>query len=314
MSYQAVEAVFKHSRSQGSDQQVLVFLAHKAQVDGTDAHPSLAEIVEATHLHKDTVISAIRRLKEAGEIAYERGGGKGKRSRYHLLIMDGPAADTVRPGLTESGTGGARDTVGTVRNGLTVSGKNEAADTVGNDLTDPTVYGADTVMPGLTANSRSHLENPTTTIPPEVDEESRAANDALVVVVDEREEGKTPSRTLVEEMTALGMTPSIAERLAVKFDADRISRQIAFHRADIRAGVEMRNSGGRLRERIEKDWSPPPAAVPGPKGTRSPAQVKGYPLPSPSGADPRVSYSGPTTSGPPASPQSIRDILKNSGL
>lgn len=86
----AVDWVWDHSRAQGVDKLVLLYIARRADhKTGADAFPALATIADGTGLGQRTVRDALERLQASGEIEVQlRRDSRGRRtSSLYRLVM-----------------------------------------------------------------------------------------------------------------------------------------------------------------------------------------------------------------------------------
>ena len=83
MSNIALSWAFKCHVGNASAKAVLVYLADRADDDGTAAYPKIATIVNVTELSERTVRTALKTLQERGFI---RRGGLGRGLRIFALI------------------------------------------------------------------------------------------------------------------------------------------------------------------------------------------------------------------------------------
>lgn len=96
MSGRLMERAFDASRGlQHAPARVLFVLARYANDDGSNCFPSLETIAAGSNMLKRAVIRCIAQLCAAGLVEEEKGGGRGKVSRYRLTF--GPAPKTVTP-------------------------------------------------------------------------------------------------------------------------------------------------------------------------------------------------------------------------
>lgn len=85
-------AAMEHSQFEKNDLLVLLAIAKHALPDGTNAWPSHTTIAELARVSERTVVRALRRLEDSGELAiYSKQGPRGCNA-YELLVVDGPIA------------------------------------------------------------------------------------------------------------------------------------------------------------------------------------------------------------------------------
>lgn len=67
-----------------------------------------------------------------------------------------------------------------------------------------------------------------------------------------------PAKDVVVALSRLGITVKVAERLASRHKGDNVYQQIDYHEYELaRNPQKITNPSGRLRSRIEENWSPP---------------------------------------------------------
>ena len=85
MSNIALSWAFRCHVGNASAKAVLVYLADRADDDGTAAYPKIATIVNVTELSERTVRAALKTLQERGFIRRHDGGGGGVHGIAHGL-------------------------------------------------------------------------------------------------------------------------------------------------------------------------------------------------------------------------------------
>lgn len=88
MSVKVMTWVWDHSASRGSDRLVLLAIADCASEDGSNAYPSMAELVRKTGLSERAVQYAIRELVSLGELFVAANGGPRGCNRYRVVMAD----------------------------------------------------------------------------------------------------------------------------------------------------------------------------------------------------------------------------------
>lgn len=78
--------VWDHSRAKGSQHHVLLAIADCASDDGSNAFPSMAELVRKTRLSERAVQSSIRKLVALGELFVSANGGPRGCNRYRVIM------------------------------------------------------------------------------------------------------------------------------------------------------------------------------------------------------------------------------------
>jgi DNA-binding MarR family transcriptional regulator len=71
VSYQAVEAVIKHSQATNADRLVLLVVAARMHADGTGGFPALKTIAREARLGRSTVWTSLQKLEKMGELVEE---------------------------------------------------------------------------------------------------------------------------------------------------------------------------------------------------------------------------------------------------
>lgn len=89
MSFQTVQRVFDNPPAKTGDLTVLLYLAHRADKDHTNAYPGIQTIADATNLSLRGAKSSLKRLRECGAIT------KTGRSQYGTAIYEVTAATAV---------------------------------------------------------------------------------------------------------------------------------------------------------------------------------------------------------------------------
>jgi hypothetical protein len=84
-----IDWVWKHSRAVNGSLIVLLAIAHEANRDG-EAEMSALELASKCHLGERSVYRAVRELVGSGELDARDGGGRGRHSRYRV-VMGNPA-------------------------------------------------------------------------------------------------------------------------------------------------------------------------------------------------------------------------------
>jgi len=98
VSVKVMTWVWDHSSSRGSDRLVLLAIADCASEDGSNAYPSMAELVRKTGLSERAVQYAIKALVALGELFVAANGGPRGCNRYRVVMSEAvqemhPAAD-----------------------------------------------------------------------------------------------------------------------------------------------------------------------------------------------------------------------------
>lgn len=94
MSFKAVDAVFEHSKTEGSVRLVLVVIADAANHEGGHAYPAIDTIARRARVCRRTVFRAIETAQEMGELVVESRAGRNGTNVY-----------SVAPLLTRTGDG-----------------------------------------------------------------------------------------------------------------------------------------------------------------------------------------------------------------
>lgn len=92
MSIKVMTWVWDHSRAKGSQHHVLLAIADCASDDGSNAFPSIAELMRKTRLSERAVQYALKGLVVLGELFVSSNGGPRGCNRYRV-IMTGPVQD-----------------------------------------------------------------------------------------------------------------------------------------------------------------------------------------------------------------------------
>jgi hypothetical protein len=71
-----------------------------------------------------------------------------------------------------------------------------------------------------------------------------------------RSDGGGEQVSLAKDLVRRGVTAGVARELVEKYREERIRRQIDIHDQEVERGTELKNPGGRLRQRIDEDWTP----------------------------------------------------------
>ncbi len=96
MAVKVTAWVWEHSRSKLGARLVLLAIADHANGDGVDAFPSIAQLMHKTGLTERAVQKAVAELVKLGELHVAVGGGRGRTSRYRVLMVERPA-EAVNP-------------------------------------------------------------------------------------------------------------------------------------------------------------------------------------------------------------------------
>lgn len=78
--------VWEHSKAKGSQHHVLLAIADCASEDGSNAYPSMSELVRKTRLSERAVQYAIRGLVTLGELFVSSNGGPRGCNRYRVIM------------------------------------------------------------------------------------------------------------------------------------------------------------------------------------------------------------------------------------
>lgn len=100
MSIQAVAWVLDFSESQGLDRLVLISIANHFNVDEQVARPSIRLIAREARISTNTVMAAVRRLSEIGELEVVDPGTQRSAARYEMPLI--PTPKTVDNSATQS--------------------------------------------------------------------------------------------------------------------------------------------------------------------------------------------------------------------
>ncbi len=106
MSVRVMTWVWESSRSKKNARLLLLAIADCARDDGTNAFPSVAELVRKTGLSERGVQSTIADLVELGELKVRRNAGPGGCNRYQV-VMATPAVPAPAKSAPPAGTAGA---------------------------------------------------------------------------------------------------------------------------------------------------------------------------------------------------------------
>ena len=90
MSIQAVAWVLDFSESEGLNRLVLISIANHYNNDDGYARPSMRRIGAEAHISTNTVMSAVRRLAEIGELEVVDPGSNRTAAKYALPLMPRP--------------------------------------------------------------------------------------------------------------------------------------------------------------------------------------------------------------------------------
>lgn len=107
MSWQAVEAVLRHSQSKGSARLLLLCIAHHAREDGTNSRPGVEVICAQTKIDRRSVQRLTRKLEASGELETKPGGGE-KANVYAVLLPVNTAGSVTTGGAATGGSTTAR--------------------------------------------------------------------------------------------------------------------------------------------------------------------------------------------------------------
>lgn len=89
MSVDVIDWVFDNSQARGTTKLVLLYLAERANSDGTKAYPAVATIAAKCGVSERTVQSALKELAAMGEIAYTGRGPRGT-NEYRVTMQSTP--------------------------------------------------------------------------------------------------------------------------------------------------------------------------------------------------------------------------------
>ena len=90
MSIQAVSWVLDYSESKGFDRLVLIAIANHFNADERESRPSIRLIAREAHVSTNTVMAAIRRLTEIGELEVVDPGTQRSTARYGMPFLPEP--------------------------------------------------------------------------------------------------------------------------------------------------------------------------------------------------------------------------------
>lgn len=90
MSIKVMTWVWDHSLARGSQHHVLLAIADCASDDGSNAYPSLAELMRKTRLSERAVQYAIKGLVALGELFVSPNGGPKGCNRYRVVMTEPP--------------------------------------------------------------------------------------------------------------------------------------------------------------------------------------------------------------------------------
>ena len=85
MAQNVIDWVWKHSRAVNGSLIVLLAIAHEANRDG-ETEMSALELASKCRLGERSVYRAVRELAGSGELDARDGGGRGRRSRYRVVV------------------------------------------------------------------------------------------------------------------------------------------------------------------------------------------------------------------------------------
>lgn len=85
MSWQAFEAVKRHSRTKENERVMMLILADYAD-ENYNAYPSVARLADDANLDRRTVFRILERLKAVGELSVQSGQGRKQTNLYHLNL------------------------------------------------------------------------------------------------------------------------------------------------------------------------------------------------------------------------------------
>ncbi|PSL02871.1 helix-turn-helix protein [Haloactinopolyspora alba] len=95
MSVNVMSWVWSHSRSRKLDRLVLLAIADCASKDGSNAWPSIAELIEKTGMSERAIHGAIQRLVDDGELVREFRAARRQRNSYRV-VMDTAESAVLR--------------------------------------------------------------------------------------------------------------------------------------------------------------------------------------------------------------------------
>lgn len=90
MSIQAVSWILDYSESEGLDRLVLISIANHFNNDERESRPSIRLIAREAHISTNTVMHAIRRLSELGELEVVDPGSYRVAARYGMPLLPTP--------------------------------------------------------------------------------------------------------------------------------------------------------------------------------------------------------------------------------
>lgn len=94
MSWQAVEAVIRQSKSRGSARMVLIAIAYHADAERFEAYPSIATIASEANISERSVEVHLNTLVNLKELSYEVNRGRSNTNFYTILL---PKFDARKP-------------------------------------------------------------------------------------------------------------------------------------------------------------------------------------------------------------------------
>jgi hypothetical protein len=114
VSVKVMTWVWDHSQSRGSDRLVLLAIADCASEDGSNAYPSMAELVRKTGLSERAVQYAVKALVLLGELFVAANGGPRGCNRYRVVMAEGvqemlPALDAPPQTVRGARNAGVQD-------------------------------------------------------------------------------------------------------------------------------------------------------------------------------------------------------------
>lgn len=92
MSIQAVSWVLDYSDASGVDRLVLIAIANHFNNEDREARPSIRRIAQEAHCATNTVMAAVKRLTELGELDVIDPGGYRVCARYSMPLIPEPKA------------------------------------------------------------------------------------------------------------------------------------------------------------------------------------------------------------------------------
>lgn len=97
MSVRVMTWVWDHSRSKKTDRLVLLAIADCCSDDGSNAYPSMSELVRKTGLSERGVQTSIGRLIALKELRVHRNAGPGGCNRYRVIMTPAKSAPPADP-------------------------------------------------------------------------------------------------------------------------------------------------------------------------------------------------------------------------